>query len=398
LVPGAQVSPASHRFAQGLSGAHTKAADRAGSAMRSAVPVMRQSWQSDGARPGSSVGIGHRGSGQIRKSRQAAPLAELHSALRQLHCPPAAERVTATPWLTGAAAGLRPHIRCSTNDAVREFQLQFCQMSSSHIHKGVDRPQLVHVALAKAVAKSCPTGEETGCGQRFGQLVKIAAVLGESVTQKTPAPGACARDGSNSGQKTGGPPRPGGGWRGAQPVFIRHSLGLARRGLTIRRTAMRSARFQGFIKKERRPTGIVGAEQAQQSLKLLGPLTPRSKKYQTANATVDKMQEACDDRDSGERDIWPSEQQEESRNSSQQPTSQVTPSTFIISSSSNYASLSVSTERGAAEPPAAPAAPRLPPIRKAASTSGLEGWGPPAGIRKMQKERTCFKVLKLVGK
>uniref|UniRef100_A0A1I8FHX8 Kinesin motor domain-containing protein n=1 Tax=Macrostomum lignano TaxID=282301 RepID=A0A1I8FHX8_9PLAT len=66
------------------------------------------------------------------------------------------------------------------------------------------------------------------------------------------------------------------------------------------------------------------AEQAQQSLKLLGPLTPRSKKYQTANATVDnrievdffsdgEWQEACDDRDSGERDIWPSEQQERKR-------------------------------------------------------------------------------------
>uniref|UniRef100_A0A1I8IFS9 Uncharacterized protein n=1 Tax=Macrostomum lignano TaxID=282301 RepID=A0A1I8IFS9_9PLAT len=126
-------------------------------------------------------------------------------------------------------------------------------------------------------------------------------------------------------------------------------------------------------------------KQAQQSLKLLGPLTPRSKKYQTANATVDKKphrgrfysdgewQEACDDRDSGERDIWP-------KNSSQ-PTSQVTPSTFI--SSSNYASLRFDGG-GAAEPPAAPAAPPSAANQEGrinqSGGEGLEGLGPLAAF------------------
>uniref|UniRef100_A0A1I8F6J6 Kinesin motor domain-containing protein n=1 Tax=Macrostomum lignano TaxID=282301 RepID=A0A1I8F6J6_9PLAT len=280
LVPGAQVSPGQSPVCQGLSGGHKSAQIEPESAMRSAVPRHTRVYSTpllDAVSVCSCCLLpifrseSATGQRQIRKSRQQ-PLAELHSALRQLHARRLQKRAGDSHTMADrGGCGLRPHIRCST----------------------------------KVVSDS----EETGCGQRFGQLVKIAAVLGESVTRNTSSWRLCARC------------------------------------------------------------------SAQQSLKLLGPLTPRSKKYQTANATVDKKphrgrffsdgewQEACDDRDSGERDIWPSEQQEESSNKSGDTFD------FHHQQQQQLRVLSVSTEAVQLSHQQRPPPRRLPPIRKAASTS-----------------------------
>uniref|UniRef100_A0A1I8F9U1 Kinesin motor domain-containing protein n=1 Tax=Macrostomum lignano TaxID=282301 RepID=A0A1I8F9U1_9PLAT len=344
LVPGAQVSPASHRFAQGLSGGHKSGrSSRIGDAVGCARD--EQSWQSDGARWVASIASSIQAHTRVYSTRCLMLVSVCScsccSWLGHFCCTAAScsfELLHGSKDRAGSSGRNRP-----------PGSGRFGSRGSSHLLSCTLR--FVSFMPAGCRAEVVSDSEETGCGQRFGQLVKIAAVLGESVTQEHQL---------------------------LAPVreMVSEGFGLLRDLGTAGPAGLRDLRDCG--PRDCGTSGLLNlGTVAQQSSMLLGPLTPRSKKYQTANATVGQphrgrffsdgemaggllMDRTAGSGASGR--VWAGRKRE-------QPTSSGGHLRLSFhQQQQQYAVLSVSTEAVQLSHSIA-RRPRLPPIRKAASTT-----------------------------